>query len=146
MQPTTSRSKKRSKSEESLQIAISQYLRLQYPDVLFTAESSGIRLTMGQAVKAKKQRCGRGLPDMLILEPRGIFKGLMLELKREGERIWLRDGSLSSDKHIQEQKDIHDLLEVRGYKAEFCIGFASAKAIIDTYMKAPENYGSRFPK
>jgi len=55
------------KSEENLQIAISSYLKYQYPDVIFTSESSGIRLTIGQATKAKKQRSKHKLPDMIIL-------------------------------------------------------------------------------
>jgi hypothetical protein len=141
--PTTSPSKKRTNHEESLQIAVSQYIKFRYPNVLFTAESSGVYRSMVQAVKAKKQRSSRGLPDMIILEPRGKFKGLMLELKRDGERVWLKDGSWSSDKHIQEQKDVHHSLSVRGYKAEFCIGFDSAKEVIDIYMKYPANYGTR---
>ena len=58
------------KQEEKLQTAISNYLKLQYPNVIFTAESSGIRLPIGLAKKAKEHRNpARGLPDISIFYP-----------------------------------------------------------------------------
>lgn len=122
-------------SEESLQIAVSRYLKLQYPDVLFTAESSGIKLTMGQAVKAKKMRSGRGLPDLIIFEPRYGYHGLMLELKKEGTVIYKKDGSLRKNEHLAEQKAVIDKLISKKYYADFVIGFDDAKRVIDGYLK-----------
>lgn len=136
---------KRKASEESLQVAISTYLRLQYPNVLFTAESSGIRLTMGQAVKAKKQRSDRALPDLWIMEPKGRYHGLIIELKKNGESPWKKDGHLkkktmkNSDgtkyDHIQEQSDILRRFLDKGYAATFSVGFDQTKKIIDDYMR-----------
>jgi hypothetical protein len=57
------------KAEEKLQIAVCKYLKLQYPDVIFTAESSGLKLTIGQAVIAKQLRSSKGLPDIMIFQP-----------------------------------------------------------------------------
>jgi len=125
------------KQEESLQIAVSKYLKLQYPDVIFTSESSGIRLTMGQAVKAKKCRSGPKLPDVMIFEPRGRYSGLMIELKVKP--VNLKDGSLSKNKHIQEQDKMLQRLQMKGYCAFFAIGFECAKGLIDEYMKLKPN-------
>lgn len=121
------------KKEESLQIAVSNYLKLQYPDVIFTSESSGIRLTMGQAVKAKNMRSNCKLPDLIVLEPRGIFKGMCLELKKEGTQVLKRDGKPLAG-HITEQHDTLIRLSQRGYYAKFAIGFDDAKRHIDNYM------------
>ncbi len=128
--------RRRKPKEESLQIAVSKYLLMAYPWVIFTAESSGIRLTMGQAVKAKKQRSQRGLPDMMILEPSGRYHGLMIELKREGESPFkIKDGSLKAGQHLRDQADAIKQLKAKGYFACFCTGFDEAKEIIDAYMR-----------
>lgn len=121
------------KKEESLQIAICRYLKLQYPEVMFTAESSGIKLTIGQAVKAKKQRNPeRGLPDLIILEPNFYFHGLCLELKSKSP--YLKNGELSQNKHIQEQNDVMVRLFQKGYDCHFASSFDEAKYFIDLHM------------
>jgi hypothetical protein len=122
------------KQEENLHIAICNYLKLQYPNVIFTSEASGVRLTIGQAVKLKKMRSGGKLPDLWILEPRGGHHALFLEIKAEG--IHKKDGSFKT-KHIEEQNDtIQDLLD-KGYYATFVVGFDDAQGTIDDYMALP---------
>ena len=76
---------------------------------------------------------GRGFPDLQILEPRGGFNGLFLEIKRNGERIFKKDGTFASE-HILEQADWLNGLRLRGYKAEFAVGFDECKTIIDAYF------------
>lgn len=121
------------KKEESLQIAVCNYLKLQYPEVYFTAESSGIKLTIGQAVKAKKQRNpSKGLPDLIILEPNKEYHGICLELKKKTP--YLKNGSLSRNYHIQNQFWCLNHLGRRGYCCEFVWSFDMAKQIIDQYM------------
>ena len=58
-------------TEADLQAQVADYLRLQYPDVLFHSDfGSGIKLTPGQAVKQKRQNGGRrAWLDMFIAEP-----------------------------------------------------------------------------
>lgn len=55
-------------SESDLQIQVADYLRLQYPDVLFHSDfGSGVKLTPGQAIMQKRQNGGRrAWPDMVI--------------------------------------------------------------------------------
>jgi len=121
------------KQEEKLSIAISNYIKIQYPNVIFTCDASGVKLTMGQAVILKKQRSNHKIPDMIILSPKDKYHGLILELK--SKNIYLKDGSLSKEKHIQSQNNtLNQLLDI-GYYAVFVIGFDHAKKVIDNYLK-----------
>lgn len=131
--------------EEVIQQQLADYLRLQYPDVMFHSDfGSGTKLTMRQAVKQKRQNGGRrAWPDMFIAEPmprcvdgswNHEYNGLFIELKKEGTRIKKKNGEWASE-HIAEQYDVLDRLRFRGYKAEFAVGFDEAKDLIDAYLK-----------
>ena len=124
------------KKEESLQLAVCNYLRLQYPDVIFTSESSGVRLTMGQAVKAKKMRSGSKLPDLLILEPKGKYSGLFIELK--SEYPFKKNGEPKTD-HIKEQMQMIERLREKGYYCFIHHDFSFVKEYIDDYMNMNTN-------
>ena len=123
-------------TEADLQVQVADYLRLQYPDVMFHSDfGSGIKLTMGQAIKQKRQNGGRrAWPDMVLAEPRGEYHGAYIELKKAGTRIYKKDGTLVADQHIREQFDVLEQLRKRGYMAEFACGFDEAKRIIDGYL------------
>lgn len=135
-------------TELELQAQVADYLRLQYPNVLFHSDfGSGIKLTKGQAIKQKRLQGGRrSWPDMFIAETviskvrqddgsYNAYSGLFVELKREGTRIFKKDGTLVSDTHIREQFDMLEQLRWRGYMAEFACGLDEAKKIIDKYLK-----------
>lgn len=126
--------KKTQRKEESLQIQVSAYIRAKYPDVIFTSESSGVRVSMGTAIKMKKQRSNHKLPDMIILHPMNGYCGLCIELKKEGEIVWLKNGSLSTNKHIQEQAQTLSQLGKLKYCADFAIGYNQAILLIDRYF------------
>lgn len=132
-------------TELELQAQVADYLRLQYPSVLFHSDfGSGIKLTMGQAIKQKRLQGGRrSWPDMMVAETvlkrredgtYTAYSGLFVELKKEGTRIFKKDGTLVSDAHIREQFDMLEQLRRRGYMAEFACGFDEAKKIIDEYL------------
>lgn len=138
--------------ESELQVMVADYLRLQYPEVLFHSDfGSGIKLTMAQAVKQKRQNGGRrAWPDMFIAEPvevpgapEGIMGvpecikyhfGLFIELKKANTRLKKQNGEWASE-HIAEQAEILERLRFRGYEAKFAVGFEEAKKIIDDYLK-----------
>lgn len=131
-------------TEAELQQQVADYLRLQYPDVLFHSDfGSGVKLTIGQAIRQKRQNGGRrAWPDMFIAEPvpRCIdggwdyeYYGLFIELKKEGTRLKKKDGSWASE-HLAEQYDLLDRLKFRGYEAQFAVGFDEAKNLIDEYL------------
>jgi hypothetical protein len=122
-------------SEKSLHRAVCDYIRLQYPSVLFNSDLAGsMRLTIGQAVAIKALRSGRGFPDIAIYEPRGKWHGLFLELKKEGEQVINKKG-FPSTPHIAEQFLIIERLRLKDYCAGFAVGFDDAKKQIDNYIK-----------
>jgi len=120
-------------SEKSLHYQVCEYLRFQYPNVIFNTDLSGIRLTMGQAVQAKKLRSSNGFPDLVIYEKKHSWSAFMIELKRENERILKNDMTPASE-HIYEQAQMHIRLRERGYLAQFAVGFDQAKELIDWYL------------
>lgn len=139
-------------SEEELTWQLARYLQLQYPNVLYHIDfGSGTKLTMGQAVK-QKQLNSRAWPDLFIASPKWItlpftisgtleeFKhvrqaGFFLELKREGTKLYLKDGkTMVANEHYQEQAMVLKALRSQGYYAEFGVGFNDAKAQIDKYL------------
>lgn len=134
--------------ERDLQTKVADYLRLQYPRILFHSDyGSGVKLTVRQATIQKRQNGGRrGWPDMFIAEPepRCIdgswnyeWHGLFIELKKERTRLKKKDGNWASD-HITEQAGMLSRLRERGYVAEFAVGFDEAKKIIDEYLGGPQ--------
>lgn len=135
--------------EIEIQAIVADYLRLHYPRVLFHSDfGSGIKLTMGQAVKQKRLNGGRrAWPDMFIAEPmpryvdgswNHEYNGLFIELKKEGTRLKKRNGEWASE-HIAEQSQVLQALQDRGYKADFALGFDQARRLIDDYLEG-KNY------
>ena len=130
-------------NEKTIHRQVCDFIRYQYPDVIFNTDLSGAtKLTMNQAVAMKRLRSGRGFPDIAIYEPRGKFHGLFLELKKEGTSLMKKkivddcgDIAWASD-HLKEQNEMMERLRSRGYAAEFAIGFEQARKIIDQYLKS----------
>lgn len=124
-------------SEAGIHQTIAHYLKLQYPGVIFRSDfAAGIKMTMGQAIKHKSLQHGKSYPDLFIAAPRGKYHGAFLELKRADVAVYLRDGSLSKNAHIQEQATMLDELRRLGYYADFAIGFDDAKAKLDIYLSS----------
>ena len=76
-------------TESELQTKVADYIRLQYPKVLFHSDyGSGVKLTARQAAIQKRQNGGlKGWPDMFIAEPFKEWHGLFIELKKDGTRL-----------------------------------------------------------
>jgi len=121
-------------SERTLHRAVCDYIRLQYPNVIFNSDLSGAgKLTIGQATALKALRSGRGFPDLVIYEPRDDYHGLFIELKQEGTRVWNKKLA-GATPHIEEQIQMLEKLNDKGYAACFAVGFDEAKTIIDNYL------------
>ena len=125
--------KKLTEAQEHSQLC--EYLRVQYPNIMFNTDMSGIKLSMGMAIKASKLRSHRGMPDLFIIEPRLGYSGLFIELKRTGEKVYKMDGSTPTSKHVEEQIAVQHLLLKMGFSAGFGLGFEHAKEVIDNYLK-----------
>lgn len=128
--------------EDNLQRMVCNYLKLQYPSVMFRSDYAGTALE-GRMQRAKHfLQSSKGWPDMFIAKPSRGYGGLFLELKKEGTRIYLktgpRKGLLSTDIHIQEQAMQLQALNDAGYFARFGVGFNNCQRIIDWYLN--ENY------
>ena len=121
-------------SEHQLYELIATYLRLQYPNVIYRFDlAADLKLTAGQAAKHKRLHPRRGYPDLFIAHPMGKYHGMYLELKKDGTRLRKRNGDFASE-HIQEQWQMLGALTLRGYKAEFAIGYDDAVRQIKAYL------------
>ena len=102
-------------TEERVQINIVDYIKLQYPNALFTATMGGqFQRHYSQRLKAKRTGYLRGVSDLLIFEPNETYSGLFIELKK--------------DKKSYPSKE-------RGYYAICCKGFDQCRETIDKYFK-----------
>ena len=123
-------------NEKTLHKQVCEYIRYQYPTAIFNSDLSGsTKLTIGQAVQIKHLRSSKGFPDIVIYEPKGEYHGLFLELKVEGTKLLKKDGITYISDHIDEQNKMIMQLSMRGYFADFVIGFDQAKSRIDWYMR-----------
>lgn len=112
---------------------ICSYLKANYPDVIFISDASGLRLPIAQATRWSRLKSHRGIPDLIILEPRRASHGLCIELKRTGEKVVKKDGT-PKNPHIAEQLQILDKLYEKGYAITMAIGFENARDIINEYL------------
>lgn len=126
--------------------AVSDYLKLKYPSVIYHFDYAGLNLTRTQAGKMKAIQGDKGFPDLAIYLPKkfiekGEFKtfaGLFIELKTEETEIYKTDAyrcDTPTTSHIADQIEMLRLLRYAGYKAEFACGTDEAMALIDKYMK-----------
>lgn len=122
-------------TESQIQEMLADFLRLRYPSVLFHSDfGSGVKLTMGQAVRQKRLNGGRrAWPDLFIAMPSRGFHGLFIELKKDGTRLKKKNGEWASD-HIAEQATVLEELASAGYRTDFAVGYEKAVAIIEEYL------------
>lgn len=113
---------------------VCQYIAYKYPDVMFNSDGAGNYLSPTQAGMNKMLRSGAGFPDLQLLVPKGRYFGMFLELKRENATVYLKNGNLSTNSHIQEQAGVLNRLIALGYYANFAVGADDAMRQIDHYM------------
>ena len=107
---------------------------MQIPELaLLNASLNGVRLTIGQAVKAKKMGMMRGFPDIFLPVSRFAFYGLFIELKALPYQD--ANGRTVKPKVSVEQAYWLDALEKQRYYAVVCYGFEAAKNTILNYLK-----------
>jgi hypothetical protein len=110
--------------EETEQQAVIAWCDLQgYPYNLINGSLNGVRLTIGQAVKAKKAGMRKGFPDLNLPIARGDYHGFYCEMKRV-------TGGVAS----QDQKFWKEKLEREGYAHVYAYGADEAIAFIKDYV------------
>ena len=127
---------KKPPTEAEVQAQVCRYLKLQYPNVIFASDLSGVRLPYGLANKVAPLKSGRAMPDMTIYKKRHGYGALAIELKRPGARVFYAKTHKPADDHIAEQIAVLELLREEGYCAEMVRGFDNAKLVIDWYLKS----------
>ena len=138
------------KKEEILHLKVCDYLRKNYPDVLFRTDfSSGMKMTPDQAAKHKKFQKSRAWPDLFIAcSDRDGWEikecGLFLELKAEGTKLYKKNGEMVANKHYREQAEMLKKLRSEGYAAEFAIGYKDAIKQIHEYLGKPRPKKAEF--
>jgi hypothetical protein len=108
--------------EAGVQKAVVDYIKYQYPHVLYCASAGGVRTSMKQAIKMKATGYVKGVPDLQIFEPVGNYHGLLIEIKD-------LKGVVSKEQK-QWIKDLND----RGYFATYCKGVEATIKVIDDYF------------
>lgn len=122
------------RTEKELTKQICLYIKTQYPSVYFFTDQSGMFTPYRSSKKQLKyNRSHHAQLDLIILEPKGNYNGLIIELKRENERVFKKNGGPAT-LHVFEQLNSIEHLNNRGYMACFCVGFDQAKSLIDRYM------------
>lgn len=110
-------------TEEELQRLCVDWFNLQYPNMIMWHTPNGARMQIGMAMKMKRMGMKKGVPDIFIAEPNGVWHGLFIELKREGGRC--------SD----HQLDLMDSLAGRGYYVTTCYNFKEFMDVVNGYLK-----------
>lgn len=115
--------KRKNKSpEHDIQVQVIDLLESLTPQPLFSATVGGVRLAMHTAKKMKEAGYRKGIPDLLIFEPKGIYCGLAIEVKTPvgrpspHQKQWIAD------------------LNSRGWKAVVCKGYDECEKAILEYF------------
>jgi hypothetical protein len=123
--------------EFELQKTVCKYISLQYPDVMFLSDTvANLSLTPSQQNRNKSiQKKGFHCPDLLILEPNSVYKGLFIELKTSTP--YKRNGEIKASQkdHLKNQLETIIKLNEKGYKSFFAWDFETIVKEIDKYLK-----------
>lgn len=119
--------------ERNLQKNVCLWLKQAYPHVYFMSDASGMRVSMGLRSLLKQTRSNHAALDLVILEPKGKYHGLIIELKKESP--FKKNGELKNDQHLRDQETTMKLLFCRDYKIDWAWDFEQAKKIISEYVE-----------
>ena len=130
--------------ESRLSEDVAKYLKAK--NITYRYDIADMKLTMQQAVRMKKlQMNQRGYPDLFICKPVGKYSGLYIELKKNREEVFKKDGGYKQKKvyknkiaiydHIQEQVKCQEKLRENGYCVVWGFGLKDTIEKIETYLE-----------
>ena len=119
--------------EDLLQNAVVNYAEMQHQAIAITCNTEG-KGNPFQRWKALILGMRKGTLDLFFPYARCGFHGLFIELKKDGVKIFKKDGSMRSNEHLERQYKTIQAYRKNGYKADFAIGFEEAKDILDYYF------------
>ncbi len=113
--------------EDQLQMACADYLRLQYPRVLWCHIANERQTSPARGAKLKRKGVRKGMPDILIFERiefpgNCAYPGMAIELK------------VKPNKPTIEQIDVLARLNLDGWATAVCYTFDEFKTITDNYL------------
>lgn len=127
--------------EESLHLRACNHIRHTYPYVEFITDLSGIKMPIGMATKIRLLRSRpQGVSDFLVFEPRGGYKGLFIEFKKDKEVYLKKSGELKAEERFHQQAEFLEIMRCLGYYADFASGWEEIQSTIDEYMKLTPDY------
>lgn len=130
--PAPARAPKRH-PESELQRTCVQYFRLQYPKhalMLFAVPNGGGRSRIEAAIM-KAEGVTAGVSDLILLESRGGWGALCIEMKTRSKK----------SKQRESQEEWQAATEAAGNRYEVCRSFEEFKSVIDDYMGLPRTNG-----
>jgi hypothetical protein len=123
--------------EDRVHYQVVKYLKLRYPKLLFHTDAAGeLMLESMRMRQGKLNLQGFSFPDLQIMEARGGWFGLLIEMKRDNENLYTASGLFKDDRLSRQDRTIKALNE-RNYLAMFCKGFDQIRKAIDDYMALP---------
>lgn len=131
---------KKKKTELAIQVRVCNYLRKNYPHVVFHSDyGANADLSEHQKKINKSLQSRYKFPDLTIFAASRGFCGLALELKKEGTAIVLKigpnKGKLTTDEHVRLQAVTLRKLKEAGWYANFAIGYEQSIKFIDWYFE-----------
>lgn len=113
----------KNQSESALQSACINWFRYQYPKlIMFAIPNGGQRSEIGGAI-LKREGVLAGVSDLFLMEPRGVFHGMFIEMK-------------TPDNYMTEkQKLFFEQATLRGYKCVCCKTNVDFRHEVEAYLK-----------
>jgi len=126
-------------TEDQEQTILCKWMKLTYPNLLFTVDLGGVRLQPHQR-RIMATRAKPGHPDLMIQEWfLDKYCGLAIEFKKTNADIFKKDGNLKKSEHTARQLEYLIALKNRYWLAGFVCGVENAKAVIKAYLEANDN-------
>lgn len=123
---------KESRTENEEQTEVNMYCNKK--KILMFAIPNGSYKSVTARKKFKAEGLKSGVPDIFIAEPKGIYSGLFIEMKKRPKTLASGKKSYAGIKVSDEQKEWIDKLNAKGYKAIVCYGADEAINLIEEYM------------
>lgn len=120
--------------EKKLHKSICKFIQLQYKDVYFLSDPSGMRVSIGLAVELKSMRSEHSQLDIVILEPNRNWNALIIEVKKEKSEVFKKNGEFRDTEHVRNQNKSVKHLNKKGYYADYVWSLNQAMLIINHYM------------
>lgn len=110
-------------SEDVLQKKCVNWFRVNYPAIAIHHSPNGGKRDLRTAANLKRLGVLAGFPDIFIIEPRGEFHGLFIELKN------------GSRGHVTiKQRAFIQYLKEKNYAAFVCYSFGEFQQIVNNYL------------